>query len=174
MSELAWRNDSRAVTFEYNQRGHQVYRVIEVDAHDRRRARGHRRGAEDVLQLPLCDGTLQVRQEVPLRRRRRHAKSIWMSERDGWNHLYLYDGATGEVKNQITKGEWVVRGVERVDAATRQIWFRAGGMYRRQGSVLRALLPHQLRRHRADAAHRRRRQARRARSRPTWQFYVDT
>ena len=35
-----------------------------------------------------------------------------MSERDGWNHLYLYDGATGQVKNQITKGEWVVRGVD--------------------------------------------------------------
>ena len=38
-----------------------------------------------------------------------------MSERDGWNHLYLYDGATGQVKNQITKGQWVVRGVDRVD-----------------------------------------------------------
>ena len=27
-----------------------------------------------------------------------------MSERDGWNHLYLYDAATGQVKNQITQG----------------------------------------------------------------------
>ena len=32
MSELVWRKDSRALTFEYNQRGHQVYRIIEVDA----------------------------------------------------------------------------------------------------------------------------------------------
>ena len=53
---------------------------------------------------------------------------IWMSERDGWNHLYLYDAKTGQVKNQITKGEWVVRGVERVDKEKRQIWFRAGGI----------------------------------------------
>ena len=36
---LVWRKDSRAVTFEYNQRGHQVYRVIEVDAATGRRAR---------------------------------------------------------------------------------------------------------------------------------------
>ena len=36
---------------------------------------------------------------------------IWMSERDGWNHLYLYDGHTGKVKNQITSGEWLVREV---------------------------------------------------------------
>ena len=51
-----------------------------------------------------------------------------MSERDGWNHLYLYDGTTGKVKNQITKGNWVVRGVDSVDVAKRQIWFRASGM----------------------------------------------
>ncbi len=31
MSELVWRKDSRAFTFEYNQRGHQIYRVVEVD-----------------------------------------------------------------------------------------------------------------------------------------------
>ena len=53
---------------------------------------------------------------------------VWMSERDGWNHLYLYDGATGKVKNQITKGDWVVRSVEKVDDEKRQIWFSAGGM----------------------------------------------
>ena len=52
---------------------------------------------------------------------------IWMSERDGWNHLYLYD-ADGKLKNQITKGPWVVRGVEWVDRAKRQVWFRAGGI----------------------------------------------
>jgi dipeptidyl aminopeptidase/acylaminoacyl peptidase len=51
-----------------------------------------------------------------------------MSERDGWNHLYLYDGATGAVKNQITKGPWVVRGVDKVDEEKRQIYFRASGM----------------------------------------------
>jgi len=52
-----------------------------------------------------------------------------MSERDGWNHLYLYDGRTGQVKNQITKGEWVVRSVERVDEERRQVWFLGSGMY---------------------------------------------
>jgi Tol biopolymer transport system component len=32
LSNPVWRKDGRAFTFEYNQRGHQVYRVIEVDA----------------------------------------------------------------------------------------------------------------------------------------------
>src|SRR6185369_6427423 len=57
---------------------------------------------------------------------------IWMSERDGWSHLYLYDGVSGQVKSQITKGNWLVRGVRRVDVASKQIWFSAGGMYERK------------------------------------------
>jgi dipeptidyl aminopeptidase/acylaminoacyl peptidase len=51
-----------------------------------------------------------------------------MSERDGWNHLYLYDGVTGAVRQQITKGEWPVRSVVDVDEQQRQIWFSASGM----------------------------------------------
>ena len=32
---------------------------------------------------------------------------IWISERDGWNHLYLYD-TDGNLIRQVTKGKWVV------------------------------------------------------------------
>jgi dipeptidyl aminopeptidase/acylaminoacyl peptidase len=128
-SELVWRKDSRAFTFEYNQRGHQVYRVIEVDA-----ATGKARAV--ISEEPktffnyrtanggLADSGKRFREDIDDGK-----EIVWMSERDGWNHLYLYDGLTGKVKNQITKGQWVVRGVQRVDPATRQIWFSAGGMY---------------------------------------------
>lgn len=34
-------------------------------------------------------------------------KFIWQSQRDGYNHLYLYD-TTGKLLKQLTKGEWVV------------------------------------------------------------------
>ena len=44
----------------------------------------------------------------------------------------LYDMRTGDVKNQITKGTWVVRGVERIDNNKRQIYFRASGVYPEQ------------------------------------------
>jgi dipeptidyl aminopeptidase/acylaminoacyl peptidase len=43
--------------------------------------------------------------------------------------LYLYDGTTGKVKNQITRGNWIVRAVNKVDEQKRQIWFEASGMY---------------------------------------------
>jgi len=52
---------------------------------------------------------------------------IWFSERDDWGHLYLYDAATGKVKNQITKGNWVVTRLIRVDEKNRVLYFMACG-----------------------------------------------
>ena len=52
---------------------------------------------------------------------------IWFSERDNWGHLYLYDASTGQVKNQITKGEWVVTRLIDVDEQKRQLYFEADG-----------------------------------------------
>lgn len=54
-------------------------------------------------------------------------EAIWYSERDDWGHLYLYDLAKGTVKNQITKGNFVVTRVRRVDAKNRVIFFEANG-----------------------------------------------
>lgn len=129
MSDPVWRKDSRAFTFEYNQRGHQVYRVIEVDG-------GSGKPRAIISDEPktffsyrnasgsLADSGRKYRYDV-----NDGKEIIWMSERDGWSHLYLYDGGTGTVKQQITRGEWVVRGVQRVDEANRKIWFSAGGTH---------------------------------------------
>lgn len=51
---------------------------------------------------------------------------VWSSEKDGWNHLYLYDN-DGQFKNQITSGPWVVRELEYIDAKNHQIYFLASG-----------------------------------------------
>lgn len=52
---------------------------------------------------------------------------IWYSERDNWGHLYLYDATTGKVKNQITKGDFVVTRILKLDAKNRIIYFEANG-----------------------------------------------
>lgn len=52
---------------------------------------------------------------------------IWFSERDNWGHLYLYDAKTGKLKNQITKGDWVVTKLLKVDEKTRTLYFVADG-----------------------------------------------
>ncbi len=129
LSPPVWRQDSRAFTFEYNQRGHQVYRVIEVEA-----TTGKARSliSEEPKTFFSYRPLLPNHRESGSKYRYDAGDGreiIWMSERDGWRHLYLYDGATGKVKNQITKGDWVVRGVEKVDEEKRQIWFQASGMY---------------------------------------------
>ncbi|HZD04981.1 MAG TPA: prolyl oligopeptidase family serine peptidase, partial [Longimicrobiales bacterium] len=119
LSEPEWRQDSRHLTFEYNQRGHQVYRIIEIDAES-----GDTRAVISEEPETFFDYSgKKYRYDV-----NDGEEIIWMSERDGWNHLYLYDGATGRVKNRITKGEWVVRGVDTVDVANRRIFFQAGGI----------------------------------------------
>ena len=128
LSRFEWRKDSRAVTFEYNQRGHQVYRVIEVDA-----ATGKPRAVISEEPKTFFDYREANGSQTDSGRKYRHdindgKEVIWMSERDGWSHLYLYDGVSGRVKNQITNGNWMVRGVVKVDDDRRQITFSAGGM----------------------------------------------
>ncbi len=54
-------------------------------------------------------------------------EAIWYSERDNWGHLYLYDATTGKVKQQITKGNWVVTQLLKVDEKARQLYFLADG-----------------------------------------------
>jgi len=129
LSNAVWRKDGRAFTVEYNQRGHQVYRVLEVDGvSGKARAVINEESPTFVSYRALAanprDTGRKFRQDMNDGR-----ETIWMSERDGWAHLYLYDGVTGRVKNQITKGNWVVRAVDKVDDARRQIWFQASGMY---------------------------------------------
>jgi len=126
LSELEWRKDGRHLTFEYNQRGHRVYRIIEVDAETGATRAVISEEPETFFYYSDARGNGGTRFRHDLND---GEEIIWMSERDGWAHLYLYDGATGRVKNQITKGEWVVRAVEWVDEENRQVWFRASGMY---------------------------------------------
>jgi dipeptidyl aminopeptidase/acylaminoacyl peptidase len=127
ITAAVWWKDSRAFTFEYNQRGHQVYRVIEVDAQT-----GKTRPVIDEQSKTFIYYNL-LGPGLSAGRRYRHdlndgKEIIWASERDGWEHLYLYDAVTGKVKNQITKGDWLVRNVDSVDEDKHQIYFEAGGL----------------------------------------------
>jgi len=57
---------------------------------------------------------------------------LWYSERDNWGHLYFYDAKTGKVKNQITKGNWLVGRLLKVDEKSRTLYFTGQG--REQGN----------------------------------------
>jgi dipeptidyl aminopeptidase/acylaminoacyl peptidase len=119
IEDVRWDRDSSRFTFLFNQRGHQALRVLAVDARTAAVKPVVDEESKTFIDYSgkfFCD-YLDDTGEI-----------IWMSERDGWNHLYLYDAKSGAVKNQITRGDWVVRGVDFVDETNRQIWFEAGGI----------------------------------------------
>lgn len=117
---VRWRADGSAFTYEYNPRGHQGYRVIEVDG-----ATGAARAViDEVCETFFCYSSKRFAHYDDAR-----GEIIWMSERSGWNHLYLVDWSAGAVRHAITRGDWVVRRVERVDAEARAVWFWAGGIH---------------------------------------------
>jgi len=77
---------------------------------------------------PIVEERLNTYIETkPLRLADNGASLIFWSERDGWGHFYLYDAATGALKNRITDGEYVTTSVEGVDEKTRALYFTAAG-----------------------------------------------
>ena len=119
LTDLHWRRNSATFAFEFTQRGHQHAKIVEVNA-DTGAARAV--VSEDAKTFIWQDRGYwhdvgDAGKEL-----------IWLSERDGWAHLYLYDDKSGRVENKITTGDWPVRHVVRVDDKTRQIWFAASGI----------------------------------------------
>ena len=114
----SWREDSKGITFEYNERGHKVYRILEMSA-------------ADGSVRPLVEETND--KYIFYNRLFRHilkggTQLIWSSERDNYNHLYLINTKDGSVAKQITCGQWYVRQVIKVDEDTKQIYFSASGV----------------------------------------------
>jgi dipeptidyl-peptidase 4 len=119
---LRWNRDNTRFTYLQVDRGHQRLRVIEVipatgavrNIIDERSETFIWTAHTEDLRLDLVNW-LEQTDEI-----------IYVSERDGWRHLYLIDIPAASTR-QITSGDWVVRGIERVDEDARQIWFSAGG-----------------------------------------------
>jgi dipeptidyl aminopeptidase/acylaminoacyl peptidase len=124
---LRWDKDNVHFTFEKTDRGHQRFRVVEVEARSGK-TRNIIDEKADVMVNHYFDGQgnnvknhtffLQYFDDK--------GELLYLSEMDGWKHLYLIDAKTAQMK-QITKGEWVVRKIDKVDAQKRQIWFLASG-----------------------------------------------
>ncbi|PWA04101.1 S9 family peptidase [Flavobacterium psychrotolerans] len=59
---------------------------------------------------------------------------IWTSEKDGFNHIYLYDKA-GKLRNQVTKGQWEVTSYYGFDEKTNTVFYQSV----ENGSINRAV-----------------------------------
>ena len=120
---LRWTPDGRKFHYLKIDRGHQRLRVIEFDTFT-----GKHRNIIDErsetfiwtehpkdLGVPLVNWLTETNE------------IIYLSEKDGWRHLYLINIANGKLTKPITKGEYVVRYVDGINEEKRQIWFRASG-----------------------------------------------
>ena len=117
IDECRWSADGRTFFFRCNQRGHQVLRLCALDA-----ATGAVRGVVADESPTFVDyaakGWMHWISDREL---------LWMSERDGWNHVYRVDVASGALA-PVTTGPWMVREVEDVDAAARTLRLRVMGI----------------------------------------------
>jgi dipeptidyl aminopeptidase/acylaminoacyl peptidase len=121
---LRWSKDGKHFTFEKTDRGHQRFRVIEVETRSGKTRNIIDEKADTFIwsvHPPKIDEIpgIQVRYLDT-------SNEILLASQRGWKHLYLVDVASGKVK-QITMGAWAVRGIDRVDTQKRQIWFRGNG-----------------------------------------------
>ena len=121
--EIRWSSDGRHFTYEKVDRGHQRFRLIRVDSHTGESQTlvdeptetfiwtAHPEG-RGVALVTWLDGSNEF---------------LYATERSGWRHLELHDATTGALKNVVTSGEYVVRGIDHIDEPNRQVWFRASG-----------------------------------------------
>jgi len=112
IDRLEWESDSSSFSFLYNQRGHQVLRVVSIDAAS---------GAARAIVDETCATFFDYPNKTFLHRVANSNDLLWMSERSGWNHIYRIDRTTGEVRNAVTSGEWLVRSVVSTNDDTREL-----------------------------------------------------
>lgn len=118
LDRFRWQADSQRFTFLYNERGHKTLRVLAIEAAG---------GKVSKLVEEVSPTFVDYAYKTHLHFLESRNGILWMSERDGWNHLYHF-GNDGALVRQITKGEWMVRQVTRVDEKQQQIWFDALGV----------------------------------------------
>jgi dipeptidyl aminopeptidase/acylaminoacyl peptidase len=119
IDQIRWDQDGNRLLFVYNQRGHQVIRLLAVDP---------RTGQVTSLIEEASPTYIDYAAKAYREWIRDEREILWGSERDGWYHLYRYSADDGELINQVTQGSWVVRSIDRIDQEKQQLWFYAGGI----------------------------------------------
>lgn len=120
---VRWDKGGRSFTYNQVDRGHQRFRLVRIDAE----AGGVTNVIDEKSETFIWTAHARSLGVPRVTWLKQSDELIHMTERDGWRHLYLVDAADGRVKNLITPGEYVVRGVVHIDEEKRQLWFTANG-----------------------------------------------
>lgn len=119
LSDVAWNDDATQLLFVSTSRDHKQEKIRLADA-----TTGQVR---EIFQETSATQFESGHEGISWRYLPKTNEIIWYSERDDWGHLYLYDATSGQLKQQITKGEWLVTDILSVDEKNRVIYFMANG-----------------------------------------------
>ncbi|MDF1838190.1 MAG: prolyl oligopeptidase family serine peptidase [Planctomycetota bacterium] len=114
ISRLRWEPTTQRFTFLYNQRGHQVQRLIAIDPSTGETSTIIEEASPTFVNY---SSKTYLRRLVSQRAGQTVLQYLWASERDGWNHLYLLN-SNGEVERKLTSGPGLMRGVESITEGT--------------------------------------------------------
>ena len=118
---VQWTADGSEIFYTHRARDFKTYRLFRVDAAT---------GTATQLLEETGPTYLELNQFMSYQPAWRvigdGSEFLWWSERDGFGHLYLYDGE-GNLKNRVTSGPWLVLDVMRVDATDRTVYFTGVG-----------------------------------------------
>jgi dipeptidyl aminopeptidase/acylaminoacyl peptidase len=122
--DSAWTGDSRAFYVVYGTRASKHAFLAEVEAAT---------GALRILAGDSSQTFVETNQRDPISWyvTGDGQNTFWWSERDGWAHIWRYDG-DGNVRNQVTSGPWAVGAIQYVDEPNQRLYFTARG---RDGEV---------------------------------------
>ena len=119
LDDIEWSADASEVAFVSSSRDHKSAKLRIANA-----TTGEVRDVfEEIVPTQFESG----RDAINWRYFSKSKEILWYSERDNWGHLYLYNSETGKLKNQITKGNWLVGNVKKIDEKNRIIYFTGYG-----------------------------------------------
>ncbi len=120
INDLRWHDKKHLLSMAYIERGFGKYRIIEIDANTR---------FQRIIVEETSDKFVYVFGNCYYRFLAQTGEILWLSERSGYNHLYLVNCKNGQIISALTSGNWVVRKVEAVDEKQRIALIQLSGYY---------------------------------------------
>ncbi|MCG9697617.1 S9 family peptidase [Shewanella sp. Isolate11] len=112
LPRVKWLPNSKQLSFQWQSRDQHQLDLRIADLRNQETA--------DVVIQERSDAWVNLNKD--LRFLKKQPQLIWASERDGFNHLYLFD-LQGRLIRQLTKGDWAVDQVEYVDEQGGYVYF---------------------------------------------------
>ncbi len=115
LTNIAWSPDEKFIYIAIVNRAQNNYKLNEYDRATGNFVRTLIDESDEKYTEPLQE--MQFVKNNP-------SQFIWMSRKDGFNHIYLYD-ISGKLIKQLTKGNWEVKTLNDFDAKGERLFFHA-------------------------------------------------